>query len=104
MFPRYYILDANGEPQAVDDVMVWAEWFETARRHVAETFVPEDVPRLHVSTVFLGLDHQYGDGPPILWETMIFAGEEDPEIAHSERYTSREAAVKGHLRAVAIAK
>lgn len=25
-----------------------------------------------VSTVFLGLDHQFGIGPPILFETMIF--------------------------------
>jgi len=25
-----------------------------------------------VSTIFLGLDHQWGNGPPILFETMVF--------------------------------
>jgi hypothetical protein len=33
-----------------------------------------------VSTVFLGLDHSFSeDGPPILWETMVFGGELDQE-------------------------
>lgn len=25
--------------------------------------------------MFLGLDHQFGDGPPLLFETMVFKGE-----------------------------
>ena len=27
---------------------------------------------IRVSTVFLGLNHQYGGGPPLIFETMIF--------------------------------
>lgn len=27
-----------------------------------------------VSTVFLYFDHQYGNGPPMLFETMVFGG------------------------------
>ena len=38
-----------------------------------------------VSTVFLGIDHDHsGVGPPVLWETMIFAS--DPII---DRYCRR---------------
>ena len=32
-----------------------------------------------VSTVFLGLDHAFGDGPPVLFESMIFWKENEYE-------------------------
>lgn len=59
-----------------------------------------------VSTVFLGLDHQHGEGEtPILWETMIFgegpvpwASGDDNE--YQERYTSAEDARAGHEQTV----
>jgi hypothetical protein len=28
-----------------------------------------------VSTVFLGLDHSFGEGPPLLFETMVFVND-----------------------------
>jgi hypothetical protein len=65
---NYYILDENGKPRVEPDLWTWAMWFEKADRQVAETFVGD----LWVSTVFLGLDHSWGNGPPILWETMVF--------------------------------
>jgi hypothetical protein len=47
-----------------------------------------------VSTVFLGLDHSFGDGAgPVLYETMVFGGPMDGE---QERYRTREEALKGH--------
>lgn len=66
---RHYIPDENGEPR-VATMEEWGEWFNTAEdRHVAETFT--ELTR--VSTVFLGIDHRFtGEGPPILWETMVF--------------------------------
>lgn len=105
----YYTLDANGDPVPCPDVLAWGAWYETADRHLASTLVEEDHPRLRVSTVFLGLDHRFGDGggPPVLWETMIFVSEEAPafeSVDYQERYTSRAAAVKGHRRAVGVAK
>jgi len=55
----------------------WAIWFETA----AERVVAKDsIGDSTVSTVFLGLDHNYyHDGSPILWETMVFGGKLDEE-------------------------
>jgi hypothetical protein len=55
-----------------------------------------------VSTVFLGLDHNYSfEGPPVLWETMIFGGEHD---SYQTRYTSKDDAVKGHEEALRLVR
>lgn len=54
--------------------------------------------RDRVSTVFLSLDHNWGDGPPILFETMIFGGEHD---GYQERYRTWEEAEEGHEIALA---
>ncbi len=70
---RYYLLDEKGEPVAESDIHKWAQWFEKANsvRVLEQTHVKESM----VSTVFLGLDHNYsGSGHPILWETMVFGG------------------------------
>ena len=77
-----YKLDENGDPIPCDDILEWGRWFETSNRHVART---EIVPGVVVSTVFLGLDHNFGAlGPPVLWETMVSA--EAPEFAeHNQR-------------------
>ena len=89
-----YILEGK-TPKLVEDVLEWARWYETADRHVAETVLPNSV---RVSTVFLGLDHSFSDGEPILFETMIFGGEHDE---YQERYSTWEEAEAGHKRALA---
>jgi hypothetical protein len=91
-----YILEGH-TPVAVDDVLTWARWYETAARHVATTNVGE----VHVSTVFIGLDHAFQGGPPILFETMIFGGKQDGYFA---RYSTWEEAEAGHASAVTLAE
>ena len=63
----HYILDDERQVVAVD-LLTWARWFEIEKRRVAET----STALFWISTVFLGLDHQWGKGPPLLFETMIF--------------------------------
>jgi hypothetical protein len=47
-----------------------------------------------VSTVFLEIDHRFVDeGPPILFETLVFGGPMDGEM---ERYATWEEAEQGH--------
>lgn len=54
-----------------------------------------------VSTVWLGLDHNHGYGPPMLFETMLFCDDSDDPRNHClTRYSSEEAALRGHLAAV----
>lgn len=89
----YYILDAHHQPVPCDG-RTWALWFETAERHVARDVDEGGAVRVVVSTVFLGLDHNYDrQGPPILWETFIFGG---PLAGEGGRYASLEAALEGH--------
>jgi hypothetical protein len=46
-----------------------------------------------VSTVFLGMDHSFNGGTPVLFETMIFGGEYDQ---FQERYCTWDEAEEGH--------
>lgn len=96
-----YILDETGNPLPVRDVLEWARWFETADRSLASTQV---CGRL-VSTVFLGVDHAFDGGEPVLWETMIIGNDGNGRYEDfQERYTSRADAEAGHARAVAMVR
>src|SRR3972149_4247748 len=89
---RYFILDENHRPVPASHEE-WSCWFEDADRTVSHDTVSWDV---YVSTVFLGINHRFGDdGPPLLFETMIFGGEHDGWQA---RYSTWDEAVEGHKR------
>lgn len=69
-----YILNEKNEPVLEPDLIRWGKWFGTADRTVKRTEFGE----ITLSTVFLGLDHNFfSDNDPILFETMIFGGEND---------------------------
>ncbi len=53
-----------------------------------------------VSTVHLAMDHSFGSGPPIHWETMVFPAEDDFEDLAGERYASEADALAGHAALV----
>mgnify|MGYP000154984527 CR=1 FL=1 len=84
-----YITDSDGQPLLCPDLMTWAAWMESGERRVALDVFGD----VRVSTVFLGIDHRFDAGDPVLWETMVFGGPLDGE---QERYTSRAAALDGH--------
>jgi hypothetical protein len=90
-----YIL-AGRTPVPEPDLLTWGRWFETADRHVAETWV---TPAIRVSTVFLGLDYALwpGASAPILFETMVFGGACDQE---QWRYATWDQAEQGHAGVV----
>ena len=85
-----YILDSNRDPIPAS-LSEWADWFENAddERIVAKTTIGNS----DVSTVFLGLDHSFGSGPPLIYETLVFGGKLADEM---NRYTTREQAEQGH--------
>jgi hypothetical protein len=71
------------------------------QRRVARTEISSDVC---VSTVFLGLDHgSTVEGPPVLFETMVFAPD-TPFDQEQERYTTYDEAEAGHQQWVARAR
>jgi hypothetical protein len=77
------------------DLMTWAEWFEENRD--ARRVALDSREGVEVSTVFLGLDYNFaGIGPPILFETMIFGGDDD---GFMQRYATYDEALAGHAEA-----
>lgn len=89
----YY--DRDGTPMTLEQ---WAASFEPRqdKKRVAEDTVGD----YWVSTVWLGLNHQYGDGPPLIFETMVFA-QKDGAITdwgeqYADRYSTEAAALAGH--------
>lgn len=93
MRPLYYILGgANGHEAVECDLLSWSVWFDSSSHHVAHTVIG----RVAVSTIFLGIDRGF-EGPPILFETMIFGGANDH---YQERYSTWREAAAGHARLV----
>jgi hypothetical protein len=101
-----YVVKPGGVIVAESDLLRWAEWYEKAAgvpfeeggQRVARDKLPGGV---EVSTVFLGTDHRFfGNGPPLLFETMIFGGPHDDFQA---RYATVEEARAGHAEAVELA-
>lgn len=93
---KHYILKGK-EVHIEESLMAWGKWFETADRKVALTMIDE----IRVSTVFLGLDHNFSSsGDPLLFETMVFLPEEhDGRMA---RYFTWGEAEVGHAEIVRI--
>lgn len=97
----WYILAEDGKTpiKCTGDVVSQAQQFTIwdqdfiKNRRVALAILPNGY---RVSTVFLGLDHSFNGGPPVLWETMVFGPETGSMDLDGGRYTSYDAAVTGH--------
>lgn len=76
-------------------LMEWAAWYEISDRHVAKASIGD----IEISTVFLGLNHEYEGGPPLIFETMIFGG---PHDQYQERCSTWEQAEAMHAKAVEL--
>jgi hypothetical protein len=70
------------------DYLKWAEVFATTDRIVAQ----EWAGYFFVSTVFLGLDHNFSrKGPPLLFETMTFLDEHSVDCYRCSTWSEAEA-------------
>lgn len=109
MKPVHYILLPDNSVEAIqvfdeNDVIIeealiaWSEFFQDADRRRVGYDIIDDIT---VSTVFIGLDHSFDQGPPVLFETMVF---EKGEEVYCRRYHSWTEAEKGHAQIVAFAK
>jgi hypothetical protein len=95
MMEHYRLADDGYTAIPVADVIEWAKWYSQAERRVAV----DRVGTVTISTVFLALDHQFDEGKPVLWETMIFGG---PLNDYQRRYSSRDEAIAGHAVALSL--
>lgn len=87
-------------PVPCSDMRAWGRWM--AQSADRDRRVGRDmIGPMMVSTVFLGLDHSHTDeGPPILFETMVFG---DGDDSYQTRCTTWDGAEAMHQRAVAVA-
>lgn len=93
MSPDYY--DRQGRPMSFDEYLAGVEVFRTDEyRRVEWT----DLDDGFVSTVWLGIDHGFGEGPPLIFETMICR--RGVWLDFCERYATEEEAVAGHALAL----
>lgn len=96
-----YILGEDQKPALCNDLMKWLEWFEDANESGSLRIAEDSVGDYRVSTIFLGINHQfkYGDRP-ILYETIVFDKEGNDVLQH--RYSTREEALTGHQELIEV--
>lgn len=94
-----YILNDAGEPIPAPDAVTWATWYQVSDER--RTIALDTIGNVVVSTIFLAINHRFsGDGPPLLYETMIFDG----DGRDCEHYVTRQEALEGHACIVARVK
>jgi hypothetical protein len=90
-----YLLDDDHKPYQVTFEVYCQEYWES-QRQVALT----QNETVMVSTIFLGLDHRFfNDGPPILFETMVFGG---PYDEFQDRTCTWDEALEAHKEICAV--
>jgi len=85
MSDKYILVGHEAVPEP--DARKWAEFFQNGNRKVARTHITSSI---YVSTVFLGLDHSWGEGPPMLFETMVFGGEHNQHCTRCSTWLKAE--------------
>jgi hypothetical protein len=81
--------DRQGHLLAMDEIS--AKFSDPEYKILAKTKV--ESADASVSTVWLGLDHSFGGGPPLIFESMVFGGGLDQ---HQWRYATEAEARTGH--------
>lgn len=95
---KYFLLpDKTYRPA---ELMEWSEQFEEMSKANTRHVGDDVVLGKHVSTVWLGLDHNFGGGEPLVFETMIFSEHEPSSDIYMERYSTWDEAVDGHQKAI----
>jgi len=75
------------------DMYEWGRLFsDTSGRIIGRTELPGGV---HISTVWIGIDHSFGQGPPLIFESMVFGPDSSRDL-DCMRYATREQAEEGH--------
>ena len=88
------------------DMMTWAKMQLPDFKRIAEDTIEVGGRRWWVSTVWMGLDHNFGiAGPPLIFETMVFDADTtkvsvtdggDWSDLMMDRYATKEQALAGH--------
>lgn len=97
MFPEYY--NKQGE---IIDIEEWIKLNDNPNYRIVKQ--DELSNGKWVSTVLLGLDHNFGGGKPLIFETMIFPSKGNLNEEYCQRYSTLYEAKIGHVEAVYLAQ
>lgn len=92
---KYY--DPKGNELTTEE---WVELFGKRLIDSSDWWIvgKDSIDNITISTVWLGLDYQFADeGPPLIFESMIFGGDDDGETL---RYSTWQEAERGHKELV----
>lgn len=97
----YHYYDRQGKPYKGEDACIsWAKDFELLNKTKGRIIKQQTLWNgLWVSTVWLGLNHNWSPGEPAIFETMVFLPHSLHEI-YCQRYATEKEAQAGHLEAV----
>lgn len=98
MSDYYKLVDRVAVPCSAEEGLLG--WRDPAQRRVALTYIGD----VKISTVFMPLNHQWGDGPPLIFETMVFGGPLDEEQERCSTWSEAEAMHEAMCRRVREAK
>lgn len=93
----WYKLDEDKKPVPC---LVTEAGFDSPHRRVAMDKLSDGG---RISTVFLSLNHSFGSGPPLFFETMVF-GKDSYRDIYCRRYETWEQAEEGHKEILAAFK
>jgi len=97
MKPGYF--DRNMNPISLD------EWALKVEDMDYKFIRQETIGRYLISTIWMGIDHNFYGSAPLIFETMIFVDSKDPNDElhlYQARYTTEAQAITGHEEAVAM--
>ena len=99
--PKTDKFDKDGMPL---DLFTWGRLMED--RDYTRINVTEIGPYFF-STVWMGLDHSFGEGPPLIFESMAFKNRKseqpnDREDIYQDRYSTLNRARLGHFKMIII--
>jgi len=93
--------DRQGQPLDADTanrLLGNMEYARVARTRITSASDPDT--EWDVSTVWLGVNYSFGEGPPIIFETMVFGSGDGDQ--YMQRYSTEEQARAGHAETVTL--
>lgn len=100
---KMYVLDENKNIRIETNHRIWNRWFKVFenRRVGMDILNKGKENETLISTVFLGIDHNWYGGEPLLFETMIFGGKHD---GYQNRTSSWQDAMSCHEYVLKLVK
>lgn len=88
----------DGTPyQGLDAMEQWGKDFNDKKRILKQETLKNG---FFISTVWLGIDHGFGIGKPLIFETMVFVKNKFADLDMA-RYSTEQEAIAGHKKMVA---